>query len=280
MKKEGMRRGLRLLLRQGLAGTISAILLLAVSAALASGGTRPVPVRRITRETRLGPYSLLPAEEASLPSALLAIDSLFALYPEGFFTRLVREEGLTLILSGGMEPLTPDYPENAGAFTVREGGRTLILLDASGGISRWTLMHELCHAADRLLARLGEEGELDWSEESWLSLCPEGFDYFYCYKDESGRPLDLFGSPEYTAEAEGEAWFINRYSKTFPTEDRAVLFETLMRAGESADYLKSPHIRAKLARYFAALRSALDEKNRWGRVFWEEKLEAVIMGEG
>lgn len=261
---------------RGLAGALSALVLFALAAAYAHGG--PVPVLRLVENTRVGPYALIPAEESSAASALRTVNDCFSEYPQGFFELLNREDGLALILVGGMERVLPDCPAEAAAFTCTEGGRTLIILDCSGQISRWTIMHEVCHAIDRRLARLGEEGVIDWSEEEWLALCPEGFSYHNAYVDAEGREIGVFGSAEYTAEGEGEPWFINRYSRTFPTEDRAVLFETLMRAGSGAEYLKSPHVIAKLSRYFEAIRMGFGGKWKSGSAFWEKRLEALLAG--
>lgn len=263
----------------------AACLLLFAAAYAVSTSARPnaaigIPYFILTEETSLGPYSAKAAEDASVPSALSAAEACFSLYPQGFFNSLVCDDDLTLVFAGSIIPVSPAFPDAVSAFTIRENGRTLIVFDASEGLSQWTIMHELCHAVDIHLSMLAEEGLIDWSEEAWLKLCPDGFSYYNAYADERDRPLSIFGSAEFTAEAGGEPWFINRYSRTFPTEDRAVLFETLMRAGTGAAYLKSPHIALKLARYFSAIRNAFDPMGEWPETFWEEKLDRVLLAGG
>lgn len=151
----------------------------------------------------------------------------------------------------------------------------LIVLDVSSGLSPSSVYHELCHAIDRRLNALAEAGG-SWSEENWLALCPGGFSYYNAYSDEAGAPLAFAASPAHTAESAGSVYFINRYSKTYPTEDRAVLFETLMRAVPEAPYMRSPHIIMKLDYYFAAIRFCLDPEGEWTEpTFWEERLYAL-----
>ena len=53
---------------------------------------------------------------------------------------------------------------------------------------------------------------------------------------------------------------------------------TGMRAGSGAEYLKSPHVIAKLSRYFEAIRMGFGGKWKSGSAFWEKRLEALLAG--
>lgn len=184
-------------------------------------------------------------------------------FPEGFFPAVSeRAGGLRLVICSELS-----YRGEPCPGLTLYGGGAAVLLDA-GKTTRRLILHELAHAA---------EAALELPDEQWERLCPEGFEYPHAFCDEYGRSLAVYGSPEYTAEAGADCWFINRYAKTSPAEDRAVLFETLMLADAHAEYLHSPHIIMKYSVYFAALRASLGGAS-WEAPFWEEKLYRVLNG--
>ena len=195
-----------------------------------------------------------------------------ALYPEGFFEAVSEYAGGVVIeLCAGIrsEGSMPDLP---AAVTADCLSFRLILLKAEASSAGCALMHELCHVIDSCLDRAAENDPSHWNEADWNALNPEGFAYHNSYSPSAIEG----GETKYAAEAPfdpADVFFINRYSMTFPTEDRAVAFETMMRVSPSADCMQSPHIRAKLKYYFEAIRYYLGSDEWPDKAFWEERLE-------
>ncbi len=210
-------------------------------------------------------------DELKLYRALCSVESALAACPEGF----PRALGLRLLLCGSIRSSSSAAPDFPAALTSGRGERITLAFDVTGGLEPHTVFHELCHAADR---RIAASGFADEFAAGWEALAPPGFRYFGSYTDEKGFPLADTGNPAYTGEAEtdpGRIWFLNRYSKTFPEEDRAVLFETLMRAGANSGLFRSPHIIMKLSYYFGSLRSFFDPDGLWPETEWEGRLRAL-----
>ena len=117
---------------------------------------------------------------------------------------------------------------------------------------------------------------------------PEGFDYYYAYIDPNGDSYEWSGSSEYTTN--DSAWydgdtdsvyFIDAYSTTFPTEDRARLMEYLLSDVDYGPpaYFASVHLQEKLTYYFQCIRTKFDTTNWPEQTSWEQMLsEAVAKG--
>ena len=223
-------------------------------------------VKTAAVEMRLGGYRLLPLledgdEKSALTDALLQ-------YPDGCFDAIrTRTGGLTFLLCGGIRGERPGCRAAPSALTVAGSSGVTLVFDCSEGVSLYTVCHEVCHAAD---------AALQIPDAEWAALQPPGFRFSGRYTDENGRPAEDGDDLSFTPQGEGEPYFVNAYAKTFPSEDRAVLFETLMRAGPGAGYLHSPHIIKKLAAYCALLRAGLDPDGRWEQPFWEARLCEVL----
>lgn len=233
----------------------------------------------------LSPYTAAPCnEEAKISSALSSLEQVLALYPPEFFERICERcySSLTVELCGPIRSGSDDAPDHPAALTGSCGDGKLIMIDLIGcGSVEGTFCHEMCHIIDSRLNQLSKGDRSMWNKESWALLNPAGFEYYDSYMDELGRPLSQTAPYDNTAEngysgGYDDIYFANRYSKTFATEDRAVLFEALILHGERAAYLKSPHVRAKLEYFFGAIRYYLDPQNSWSeKTFWEAALEAI-----
>ena len=116
----------------------------------------------------------------------------------------------------------------------------------------------------------------------WLLLCPpeaENAGFYYDYHDENGWELS---DTRYTLddpdawENPGNAWFIDAYSRTFPLEDRARIFETLFLAGEDApDLLSSPHLLRKAQYLCAILRERYESLRDAPPLYWERHITPI-----
>ena len=195
--------------------------------------------------------------------ALDLLEKTLSKYPAGFFHQLcfgsiesIRIEVVgALMLKDGMEDRTDD----AGAFAQNKGSYYLIVL---GGytMTEGTIYHEISHVIDKRLEwdALRRDNAL-FSEEAWLALQPEGFQYAMSYVD----PLDSPTDPDY---------FVSDYSTTFPTEDRAELMESVMQ-DYNWDYELSSGRHAKMQYYADCIRDGFDTQGWPETTAWERYLK-------
>ena len=166
--------------------------------------------------------SYLLSEPQSVGYALDTLEHALSQYPEGFFQQLrydsietIRFElvgGLTIKDDGMIQPTT------AAGFAQKRGSAYIIVLDGFT-LCEQTLYHEIAHIISARLEwdSLIREGAL-YSEDNWMSLQPEGFNYAMVY---TSLP------PEYM-EYLDSGYFVSDYSMSFPAEDRSELMEAAM----------------------------------------------------
>lgn len=196
-------------------------------------------------------------------SGLDMLENVLARYPEGFFDQLCygSVETIRIELAGGL--MIKDGVENrrdsAAGFAQNMGSFYLIALD--GFMMReGTIYHELSHIIDKRLEwdSLLRADAL-YSEEAWLSLQPEGFQYVMSYVD----VLEGSTDPNY---------FISDYSTTFPTEDRAELMEASME-GISWNFEPGSGSRVKMQFYADCIRDCFDTDGWPETTSWEDVLK-------
>lgn len=199
-------------------------------------------------------------------SALDVLEDCLSQYPEGFFRQLPYDtvETIRIELVGGLTAKEDidTHPVSVGAFVQNRGSCCCIVFDGFL-IGRQTVFHEISHVIDRKLEwdSLIRENAL-FREETWLSLHPEGFRYAMTYTE---IPEELLAFIE-------NGYFINEYSLTFPTEDRAVLMAAAME-NFSWDFSPGTGRRAKMEYYSACIRDCFDTTG-WPEVtLWEQVLQ-------
>ncbi|MBP5331297.1 MAG: hypothetical protein J6Y89_05545 [Lachnospiraceae bacterium] len=185
------------------------------------------------------------------------IDEVLSIYPEDFFEQL-RYGGiktLSIYLCGGFEKRDDEGNTISDAIalaSVFNYERALALdLNYSSSLKA-TLVHEISHWIDgRIDSGADLSGYAEY-EDDWLELKPSDYSYKYSYV--SGRTIwkyifDEDGSNE-------DTYFADAYSQTYPTEDRARMFEYLMyNESYHPDYIAlSPHLQENLKFYFEAIR--------------------------
>ncbi len=122
----------------------------------------------------------------------------------------------------------------------------------------YTLYHELFHAIEtRLLSNSDQCYD-------WEYLNPQGFSYTYRYSDY----VELTHS-EYLQDE--NRYFIDAYSMTFPTEDRARIWEYAMNEG-NAHYFQSQAMQQKLRALCAGIREAYGLEDNPEMFLWEQYL--------
>lgn len=136
-----------------------------------------------------------------------------------------------------------------------QGGNAYITL-ALGQYAQRALYHEMYHVMETRL--LTDSSAFD----RWDALNPADFAYDYDYTANAARQADQYLQPETRS-------FIDRYSMSFPKEDRARILECAMTEG-NAGLFQSPVMREKLACVCRAIREAYGLKGESYR--WEQYL--------
>ena len=237
--------------------------------------------------------ALISENAEGIDRALAIIESALSEYPPGFFEKLSGGDAGKIVIElcdtiRAKDAYALDYPS---ALTCTVGEIRLLAFDVAYLLDmRYSIFHEISHMIDRYLE--GEtmaEDDPFWDEEKWNGLNPDGFEYYYAYNDENGEPYDLTGSDKHTGlssdywkkKKTGTVYFIDIYSKTFPTEDRAVLLGTLLCDDSKDELLSCPHILEKLQYYSEAIRRYFDpDGTLWAeQTAWERRISQLESGE-
>lgn len=194
-------------------------------------------------------------------------------YPEGFFRQFQGQwlEGIELYLAGSIIGIGDGVLDYAGGLQTTKGNAIVLAVDCCYPEDlRTSLHHEISHAIEiRLL--FSDTGGVD--EEVWNGLNPSSQQFGDCYT----YSYDTFGYEEfygfvYDLTTSRDVYFIDTYSLTFPTEDRARLFENVMSGNSTVDWASCPKLRAKLNYYAECIRAGFDTIG-WEDVPWEAWLE-------
>ncbi len=222
-------------------------------------------------------YTLSVCDDADgIDAALDALEEAFSRYPEGYLAQLGGNDtrAICFYLSGTMTPTDPSQSiSNPGGLACQVGDLEVIALDADGYVRAQDVIHELTHILDHQLW-------LALDEDVWNSMNPEGFEYHYAYIDEDGVSYE-WGDTTYTADGSAyyngdveSVYFVDAYSTTYPTEDRARLMEYLLADPDSGPnyWFASSHIQEKLTWYFALIRAEFDTTGWPEQTVWEAEL--------
>lgn len=219
--------------------------------------------------------------------ALRQLCDYFALFPSGFFNELKTKYNTVIDLypaseitslsdsSAAVDGLTSNMSASRGDYNVSS-----VVLITNSMSCKSNLAHELTHVSEQ--AFFNEANQASWEsswETSWEKLNPDGFEYDNTY--------DLYFSNseestlDYTYQFDGDvndAYFYDRYAKTFDIEDRARTFEKLFTACDeydSGDWLKSPHLMKKAELICKMMRDSFNLVNSADSVYWENNLKNI-----
>lgn len=203
-------------------------------------------------------------ELGSINAALKSIERCLALYPDGFFAQLKNSMG-----EGGVRFLLVEEIKSGfgtSGCTYERGAWQNIALDIRLAYELDGIVcHELWHATENHI--LSCDYSL-FTVEGWAQLNPQGFSYYegYDYSDPDSRRWTYYSGGD-----EG-VYFVDGYSRTFASEDRARIMEFFMtRDDDAQELIKSPAIKKKLQHMSSAVRSVFDDSG-WENVRWERLL--------
>ena len=206
-------------------------------------------------------------------NALKLLEAGLAKYPDGFFSQLKSEatgytKGVYFYLAGTLRGMGENTLTTAGGFKYCDGDCIKIYMDINDMSDDSTIHHELSHAIDSQLEALG----LGINDNDWNKLNPST-DYHeapYTYS------YDIWGYEDYKPyivywdEDKSKTYFIDDYSMTYPTEDRARLMENVMRENAWLDYSEYPNLRKKLNYFAKRIRQGFDTTGWPEKTFWEK----------
>ena len=193
--------------------------------------------------------------------ALDVLELAFASYPEGFFRQLpcgdLLQIRIELVANLRGQDHMDTHPIFVGGFAQEASDHYLIVFDGLS-LDTQTVYHEVSHVIDK---RLEWDAVLRpqalFSEETWLSLQPEGFRY-------AGSYIDM---PDAIAAYENSGYFVSLYAMTFPTEDRATLMSTIM--SDKTVLQENPGMAEKMRYYAACIRDCFDTEGWPETTLWE-----------
>lgn len=139
-----------------------------------------------------------------------------------------------------------------------QDGSAYVVL-AVGRYSDRELYHELFHVMETHI--LSESSAYD----RWDELNPSGFSYDYNYRTNAQRDSGVYLSKENRA-------FVDTYSMSFPSEDRARIMEYAMLPGNQ-DLFREEVLQAKLATLCKGIREAYGLKKSTETFLWEQYLK-------
>lgn len=189
-------------------------------------------------------------------------------YPEGFFRELPYGDynHFEINLCAGLSPTDSDGINTAIAISNTRGSVLMSAFDVTAiDDFAQTFAHEVLHLMERRIDQV-DSSLLGY----WSSLTPGGSDaYYFSYHDENGNEM-ADGSHTWYGESEPDRmYFVDAYSKSFPTEDRARIFEYLVRYQGEPPFLDSPVLLAKAERLCAVIRIAFPSVEAADYVAWE-----------
>lgn len=193
-------------------------------------------------------------------------------YPEGFFKQFddSYNKGLHVYLAGELRGVADDVLDLAGGFKDTENSKIILYINCDfSHMIESTFHHELCHAIDEKIINADLERETPLlSDEVWGALNPMpdmytftydeyGFDDNYKYVYDIGMYDSL-----------SDVYFIDSYAMTYPTEDRARIFEAIMGDIYMIDFETTPHLQEKITYFSECMRQTFDTTG-WEDVHWE-----------
>ncbi len=214
-------------------------------------------------------------DRQTIENALSVVDYELSKYPSGFFGQFAWEgiRGITVSLSGVLIGIEGDVLDTGGGVTVADGDRFVMAVDCTdpSGLAG-VLHHEIAHMIDRKLQ--SDYSRILLDENAWEALNPRPDMYGYDYRDYMNRDYEQEGLYDYiyqTGTNMEEICFTDLYALTFPTEDRARIFEYAMSDGNEQIWEQCPKLKEKLRFYAGCIRRGFDTAG-WENVLWERPL--------
>lgn len=203
--------------------------------------------------------------------ALNTLEEELAKYPDNMLAELDDVGSpLKIYLADAIIGIDESALSTAAGLQNTYGNTAYLVLDINNGYEtyRSTIHHELFHAIEVHLINCGY-----WfTDEEWSACNPDGFYYDYDYVANEGN-FDYTYVVGDTEQPE-ETAFIDTYSKSFPNEDRARIFEMAMTDTENKlGYFNYENILKKLKVMDDKMRACFPSDTWQAVTEWEKVLQ-------
>ena len=217
-----------------------------------------------------GGYAVCALEDyETVKQSLEMLDEELSKYPDNFLEQIKYNGYDTIHFYLASTLIGMGYGlDYAGGFQNELGNEMLITIDCTiPDDARTTVHHELSHIIDDFI-----DTKSGFDENAWKSFNPvtEAYTDLYTYDygmfGYEGMEKFIF---DYAYDDNSGSCFVDCYSMTFPTEDRARIWESVMMMEEaSVNFEQSPILTKKLNYYAQCIRQAFDTSG-WENVIWE-----------
>lgn len=190
--------------------------------------------------------------EEVISDSLYKIEDILSKYNEKFFESFYNNgfSGLNIYLTGELTP--NDYEtqvSNPAAYSLNYNGEYKIVIDIEQPNIEELLCHELLHNMEFLL-----NNQNIYPFKEWKNYNPSGFLYNNSYTKKQSYDYTL------NEEDKNDVYFIDSYSYTYETEDRARVFERICSCEENSIinnypnlYKKGLYLKEEIIKYFPSL---------------------------
>ncbi len=166
--------------------------------------------------------------------ALDAIEKFLKKFNVEFFDKFKDDDhkGIILYLSGKIIPNDKiDTTQNPVGYNLRENNQFEIVIDIKDIGLDATLCHELMHAIEIRIS------SFDYS--AWFNKNPRNYVYEYSYRTNVNSKYTRMET------SNDNVYFVDEYSKSYPTEDIARVFENICSTDVKSMLLDYPHLKEK-----------------------------------
>ena len=210
-------------------------------------------------------FSTVQVSDTGLITAGLdLLEESLANYPDGFFEQLCtgKMRSIQINLTGTLTSTGSGWETGSFNGVTEEKGDSYVMVIDLNLLEDMVFYHEFSHIIDQKLEwdSYCREDAL-YSEDTWLSFNPDGFEYEYDYNTFSDYDYDetLYN------------YFIDTYSMVSPTEDRAQIMGCAM-TGASWIFENYAPLAEKLDYYSRCIRDAFDTAGWPETTVWEAAL--------
>lgn len=224
-----------------------------------------------TDATAFQPWDYMLVPEHQVPvirNELEELESFLSLFPEGFLqtaaagTACGRIQICLVRYILGNTDAAESFDEVVGLQYWDDNANAYLCLSVSRNLLVQNACHELFHIIDSRVLTMCK------AYDDWNRLNPEGFQYDNDYISNLSREdISWLEGPERA--------FIDRYSMSYPREDRARIMEYAMMEGNE-DCFESETMQKKLRQLCIGIREAFDLKHFSGPLRWEQYLKDPI----
>ena len=182
---------------------------------------------------------------------LITLKESLAKFPPEFFNIFFENNyaGLSIYLTGKLTPKESDTTiSDPAAFSLVSNSKYIMVIDITNSSFANLFYHELMHNIEFTLNN-------EYAFADWNSLNPNNFLYDLSYTKES--------NPTYTLNniSSKDIYFIDSYSKTYPDEDRARIFENICLQSSNITkyehlYSKAKYLQEELLSYYPILKES------------------------